>query len=136
MVLHDQNQERHLKTEKEITVVTKEENEVILGDFNYSHIDWTNMCLSHVTETLYLEIMTMYCHTDHSAGTLHLVLSLAQDLLRGVHVVSFGNSDHYAVKFNIHVNRNVSPKLKIITFGFKRKFLLNQTSQKKIKKQN
>lgn len=51
------DQTLHLEMEKKIREATRLDNVVILGDFNYPHVDWVNMRLSHLVEMRFLEIM-------------------------------------------------------------------------------
>ena len=83
----DQNAQNDLEMENENREVSKRGSVVIMGDFNYHHIDWINSYSSHDKEAKFLDVLNecalvqLVMELTRGEATLDLILSgAAQDL--------------------------------------------------------
>ena len=123
----DQTIEGDLEMGKQFREVTKKDKVVIMGDFNYPHIDWVNWCSGQAKETGFLDELNdcaleqLVMEPTRGQVTLDLILCGNQDLVRDVNVTEpLGNSDHHAIGFAMHVQERVQSKSDTKTLDFRR----------------
>lgn len=90
---------------KELKKAAKAENTIILGDFNYPHIDWVNLISGRDAETELLEsINCVSPQTDKRRDHFTFNPEQCSDLIQGV--IAAGpicNSDHNVIKFDSNI---------------------------------
>nr|GFB50161.1 hypothetical protein [Tanacetum cinerariifolium] len=123
----DQKPEGDLEMRKQIREVSTRDRVVVMGDFNYPHIDWVNSCSGHERETGFLDMLNdcaleqLVTEPTRGQVTLDLILCGTQDLVREVNVTEpLGNSDHAAICFAMHVGGRVPSKSDTKTLDFRR----------------
>ena len=123
----DQKIEEDYKMMTGLKMAAKQKNCVVMGDFNYPHIDWANGCSNRGRESEFLDCLNdcameqMVTEPTRGEVILDLVLSNAEDLVRDVNVIApLGNSDHNVIEYNICINRKLPNKTNTAMFNFKR----------------
>ncbi|XP_053130019.1 uncharacterized protein LOC128335549 [Hemicordylus capensis] len=113
----NQNANSDWELQEEIREASRRGRAVIMGDFNYPHIDWVNSQSGQNKEVKFLDILNdcaleqLVMEPTREKATLDLILSDTQDLVRDVSVIDpLGNSDHSAIKSSIHAGRE-SPRI-------------------------
>ncbi|KAM7151827.1 uncharacterized protein RBU57_012313 [Macrochelys suwanniensis] len=112
---------------REIREAIKIKNSIIVGDFNYPHIDWVHVTSGCNVETKFLDSLNdcfleqLVQEPTRGESTLDLVLSGAQDLVQEITITGpLGNSDHNIITFNIPVVLRTHQQPNTVAFNFKK----------------
>ena len=85
---------------------SKRDRTVIMGDFNYPHINWGNACSGQEREIRFLDMLNdcalEQLMMQHTRG------QVTQDLVRDANVTEMlGNTNHAAISFSMHAGVGV-----------------------------
>ena len=87
---------------------------LLMGDFNFSGIDWITMHSNSIVETEFLEVIKdMYLYQHVTAPTresniLDLVFSTEYDMIENLEVISpIANSDHNSIEFTLKISSDL-----------------------------
>uniref|UniRef100_K7EXX2 Endonuclease/exonuclease/phosphatase domain-containing protein n=1 Tax=Pelodiscus sinensis TaxID=13735 RepID=K7EXX2_PELSI len=124
---------------REIREATKIENSIIMGDFNYPHIDWIHVTSGREAEIKFLNglndcfLEQLVQEPTRGEAILDLVLSGVQDQVQEITVTGpLGNSDHNIITFNIPVVGRTPQQSSTLAFNFKKG---NYTKMRRLVKQ-
>uniref|UniRef100_K7EWP2 Endonuclease/exonuclease/phosphatase domain-containing protein n=1 Tax=Pelodiscus sinensis TaxID=13735 RepID=K7EWP2_PELSI len=106
---------------------TKIKNSIIMGDFNYPHIDWIHVTSGREAEIKFLNglndcfLEQLVQEPTRGEAILDLVLSGVQDQVQDITVTGpLGNSDHNIITFNIPVVGRTPQQSSTLAFNFKK----------------
>ncbi|XP_053897559.1 uncharacterized protein LOC128844145 [Malaclemys terrapin pileata] len=112
---------------REIREAIKIKNSVIVGDFNYPHIDWEHVTSGRNAESKFLDTLNdcfleqLVREPTRGEATLDLVLSGAQELVQEVTITGLlGNSDQNTIAFNIPMVGRTPQQPNTVAFNFKK----------------
>uniref|UniRef100_K7EZM4 Endonuclease/exonuclease/phosphatase domain-containing protein n=1 Tax=Pelodiscus sinensis TaxID=13735 RepID=K7EZM4_PELSI len=124
---------------REIREATKIENSIIMGGFNYPHIDWIHVTSGREAEIKFLNglndcfLEQLVQEPTRGEAILDLVLSGVQDQVQDITVTGpLGNSDHNIITFNIPVVGRTPQQSSTLAFNFKKG---NYTKMRRLVKQ-
>uniref|UniRef100_K7F001 Endonuclease/exonuclease/phosphatase domain-containing protein n=1 Tax=Pelodiscus sinensis TaxID=13735 RepID=K7F001_PELSI len=124
---------------REIREATKIKNSIIMGDFNYPHIDWIHVTSGREAEIKFLNglndcfLEQLVQEPTRGEAILDLVLSGVQDQVQDITVTGpLGNSDHNIITFNIPVVGRTPQQSSTLAFNFKKG---NYTKMRRLVKQ-
>uniref|UniRef100_K7EZ72 Endonuclease/exonuclease/phosphatase domain-containing protein n=1 Tax=Pelodiscus sinensis TaxID=13735 RepID=K7EZ72_PELSI len=135
----DQDSDTDIEMLREIREATKIKNSIIMGDFNYPHIDWIHVTSGREAEIKFLNglndcfLEQLVQEPTRGEAILDLVLSGVQDQVQDITVTGpLGNSDHNIITFNIPVVGRTPQQSSTLAFNFKKG---NYTKMRRIVKQ-
>uniref|UniRef100_K7F1R0 Endonuclease/exonuclease/phosphatase domain-containing protein n=1 Tax=Pelodiscus sinensis TaxID=13735 RepID=K7F1R0_PELSI len=135
----DQDSDTDIEMLREIREATKIKNSIIMGDFNYPHIDWIHVTSGREPEIKFLNglndcfLEQLVQEPTRGEAILDLVLSGVQDHVQDITVTGpLGNSDHNIITFNIPVVGRTPQQSSTLAFNFKKG---NYTKMRRIVKQ-
>ncbi|CAM5127487.1 unnamed protein product [Eretmochelys imbricata] len=123
----DQDSDSDDEMLREIREAIKIKNSIIVGDFNYPHIDWIHVTSARNAETKFLDTLNdcfleqLVQEPTRGEATLDLVLSEAQDLVQEITITGLlGNSDHNIITLNIPVVERTPQHPNTVAFNFRK----------------